>query len=70
MCLTVQNLFNNKEIILGREEILEVVKYALENNIVELSFDYTYKNYDAEIDGKVLSDVDYTVRLTGDENEN
>ena len=70
MCLTVQNLFNDKEIILGREDILEVVKYALEKRIVDISFNNTdkndniYRNWNYSTDGElILPDFDYTLSL-------
>ena len=69
MCLSVRNLFNDKDIILGREEILEVVRHALKNRIVEISFDDTYRNYDYGIDGHTLVDTDYTVELAREEEQ-
>ena len=61
MCLTVQNLFNDKEIILGREEIFKIAKYAIENKIIDAiwfegEFDYTCLQ-DMEIDNIVMLDA-------------
>ncbi len=62
MCLTVQNLFNDKEIILGREEIFKIAKYAIENKIIDAvwfegEFDYTCLQ-DIEIDNIVMLDAE------------
>ena len=70
MCLTVQNLFNDKEIILGREEILEVVKYAIENEIVKISFADQYSEDTFSIDCQDIGEYDFEVLLVGDDDEN
>jgi hypothetical protein len=61
MCLTVQNLFNKKDVILSCEDIFKVAKYAIENNILEISFDDTSRNFDYGIEGMGLTDTDYTM---------
>ena len=35
----VQNLFTLDEVILGREDIFKIAKYAIENNIIDVVMD-------------------------------
>lgn len=67
MCLTVENLFNNKDVILSREDILKIVKYALENEVVSVTFDDSFRNYEYGIEGRDIEEIDYSVTLKEDE---
>jgi len=56
MCLEVNNLFNDKKVILNKEEILKVVLYAIQHRVVDVSFD-------CPVDGLDCYGVHETVNL-------
>ena len=65
MCLDVKNLFNDKKVILSREDILKVVLYAIQNNIVDVTFDCPVGEIECYgMDQTVnINELDYDIRL-------
>jgi hypothetical protein len=59
----VKNLLNEKNVILHREDIFKIAKYAIENNIIDIvlvdnEFNYfsIHDNDDIQIDNIILVD--------------
>ena len=65
MCLEVNNLFNNKKVILSKEEILQVVLFAIQNCVVNVSFDCPIDEVDCSgvYESVNLIDIEYNVEL-------
>jgi len=60
MCLEVRNLFSDKDVILSKEDILKVVKYAIDEKVVSVSVVTFLTHKDIVED---ITDGDYIVEL-------
>ena len=65
MCLEVSNLFNDKKVILSKEEILQVVLFAIQNRVVDVSFYCPIDEVDCSgvYETVNLIELDYDVKL-------